>query len=221
MKISEDLKITKNFITKKMITIEQENQIELYLRSKKLSPQILIEVKDHFLSQISNLMDAEDLSFQEALLKAQISWKYELEMVKADILSFKKIARIERNLLQKRFNTMMVKSLLLSLVFAILYVISDDTFFYFQIFSLIAFVIIVLFGIISKKINFREYQRMSLHPLILRNIILGIILFPLGCYFSGNFQFWEPALNQLIIFYSLTIQIQLLYFKTKKVNVLI
>ena len=142
-------------------------------------------------------------------------------MVKADILSFKKIARIERNLLQKRFNTMMVKSLLLSLVFAILYVISDDTFFYFQIFSLIAFVIIVLFGIISKKINFREYQRMSLHPLILRNIILGIILFPLGCYFSGNFQFWEPALNQLIIFYSLTIQIQLLYFKTKKVNVLI
>lgn len=221
MKISEDLKITKNFITKKMITIEQENQIELYLRSKKLSPQILIEVKDHFLLQISNLMDAEDLSFQEALLKAQISWKYELEMVKADIFSFKKIARIERNLLQKRFNTMMVKSLLLSLVFAILYMISDATFFYFQIFSFLAFVVIVLFGIISKKINFREYQRMSLHPLILRNIILGIILFPLGCYFSGNFQFWEPALNQLIIFYSLTIQIQLLYFKTKKINVLI
>ena len=72
MKISEDLKITKNFITKKMITIEQENQIELYLRSKKLSPQILIEVNDHFLSQISNLMDAEDLSSFESADKLEI-----------------------------------------------------------------------------------------------------------------------------------------------------
>lgn len=204
-----------------MITVEQEYQIELYLRSKKLSQPILLEVKDHFLSQISTLMDTQNLNFQEAFLKARVSWKYELEMVKADIFSFRKIARIERALLQKRFNAMMIKSLLFSLIFAMMYIISDAAFFYFEIFSFLIFSVIVLFGIISKKINFREYQRISFHPLILRNIILGMILFPLGCYFSGKFNFWEPALNQLVIFYSLTIQIQLLYFKTKKINVLI
>lgn len=82
-------------------------------------------------------------------------------------------------------------------------------------------VYLILFGFISKKISFREYQKVSFHPLILRDILLGVILFPLGCYLSGNYNFWEPILNQVIIFYSLTIQIQLLYFKTKKINVLV
>ncbi len=57
-----------------MITKEKEHQIELYLNSKKLTAQILAEVKDHFISQISHLMLSENLSFPEAFLKAKISW---------------------------------------------------------------------------------------------------------------------------------------------------
>lgn len=35
-----------------MISLEQEKQITAYLNSKKLSPQILDEIKDHFIMQI-------------------------------------------------------------------------------------------------------------------------------------------------------------------------
>ncbi|GEN77438.1 hypothetical protein [Chryseobacterium hagamense] len=204
-----------------MISSDQENQIAAYLLSRKLSPQILTEVKDHFLMQIDSLMEKGDMSFQEAFLAARISWQKELEMVKADFFSFRKIARIEKELLQKRFGKITVTSLAVSLASAGIYVFSGEAYYYFQIFALIAFVVIVLFGIFSRKIRFIEYQRMSLHPLIIRNMILGMLIFPAGCYFSGEFEFWKPACNQLVLFYSLAIQVQLLYFRIKKINVLV
>jgi hypothetical protein len=204
-----------------MISSDQENQITAYLLSRKLSPQILTEVKDHLMMQIVSLMENDEVSFQEAFLAARISWQKELEMVKADFFSFRKIARIEKGLLQKRFDTITFKALVVSLIAAGIYAFSGETYYYFQIFALLAFVAIVLFGIFSGKIRFIEYQRISFHPLIIRNIILGILVFPIGCYFSGEFEFWKPVCNQLVLFYSLTIQLQLLYFRTKKINVLV
>lgn len=204
-----------------MITSEQEQQIAVYLNSKKLYPQLFFEVKDHFILQISDLMETETLNFQEAFLKTKISWSYELEMVSADILSFKKIARIEKNLLQKRFNRIVINSVLFAIFSAMVYVISDTLFFYFQIACIAIYVLVLFSGFIFKKISFGEYQKISFHPLILRDIILGMILLPLGCYFSESLNFWEPVSNQLIILYSLTVQIQLLYFRTKKINILI
>lgn len=204
-----------------MISADQENQITAYLHSKKLSPQILMEVKDHFMMQIVSLMENGDVSFQEAFLNAGMSWKRELEMVRADFFSFRKIARIEKVLLQKRFNKITLNALAVSLIFAGIYVFSAETYYYFQIFALLTFVSILVFGIFSGKIRFIEYQRISFHPLIIRNIIPGMLIFPVGCYFSGDFEFWKPVCNQLIIFYSLTIQIQLLYFRIRKINVLV
>jgi hypothetical protein len=204
-----------------MISTEQEKEITLYLISKKLYPQILFEVKDHFISQISDLMETKSLNFQEAFLETKISWNHELEMVHADIFSFKKIARIEKNQLQKQFNKIMINSVFFAILSAIMYAISDTLFFYFQVIFLSVFALLLLSGFVFRKISFRDYQRISFHPLILRDIILGLVLFPLICYFSGNFNFWEPVFNQLIIFYTLTIQIQLLYFRTKKINVLV
>lgn len=204
-----------------MISLEQEMQITAYLNSKKLSPQILDEVKDHFMMQIVGLMENENIGFQEAFLAARISWQKELEMVKADFFSFRKIARIEKELLQRRFNKITLMSLLVSLISACIYVVADEVYYYFQIFALVAFASIVLFGIFSGKIKFTDYQLTSFHPLIVRNLILGMIIFPAGCYFSGEYEFWNPVCNQLVIFYSVTIQIQLLYFRIKKINVLV
>lgn len=205
-----------------MISSDQENQIAAYLLSRKLSPQILMEIKDHFMMQVAGLMEENDeLSFQEAFLTARISWQKELEMVKADLFSFRKIARIEKELLQKRFGKITVTAWVVSLVSGGIYVFSGEAYYYFQIFALVAFVAIVLFGFFSRKIRFSEYQRISFHPLIIRNIILGMIIFPVGCYFLGEFEFWKPVCNQLVLLYSLTIQVQLLYFRIKRINVLV
>ena len=63
-----------------MITNVQEDEVELYLCSRKLYSPLLYEVKDHFISQISQLMNEKSLSFQEAFLETKISWKNELEI---------------------------------------------------------------------------------------------------------------------------------------------
>lgn len=204
-----------------MISTEQEKQITLYLFSKKLNSQLLLEIRDHFILQISHIMEAKNVNFQEAFLETKLSWTKELEMVKADLFTFKKIARIEKKLLQKQFNRIIVNSISFVIFAAIMYSISENLFLYFQILVLCVYALVVLSGFMFSKISFKEYQQISFHPLILRNIILGVILFPVGCYFSRSFNFWEPVLNQLVIFYSLAIQIQLIYFKMKKINVLV
>ena len=64
-----------------MFTDSQLSEIRNYLLSKKLPIDILIEVNDHFVSQINDLQREENLSFEEAFEKTKISWKEELKMV--------------------------------------------------------------------------------------------------------------------------------------------
>ena len=46
-----------------MITKEQNTEITKFLLSKKLPIDLLLEVKDHFISQILDLEKEENLSF--------------------------------------------------------------------------------------------------------------------------------------------------------------
>ena len=64
-----------------MITEIQLTEIRNYLLSKKLPIDILIEVNDHFISQISDLQRDENLSFEEAFEKVKDNWKEELRVV--------------------------------------------------------------------------------------------------------------------------------------------
>ena len=64
-----------------MITETQLTEIRNYLLSKKLPIDILIEVNDHFISQISNLQRDENLSFDEAFEKVKENWKEDLRIV--------------------------------------------------------------------------------------------------------------------------------------------
>jgi uncharacterized membrane protein len=63
-----------------MLTETQLTEIRNYLLSKKLPIDILIEVNDHFISQISDLQRDENLSFEEAFEKVKLSWKEELHL---------------------------------------------------------------------------------------------------------------------------------------------
>ena len=57
-----------------MITEPQLTEIRNYLLSKKLPIDILMEVEDHFISQINNEIDKGNMSFEEAFLKTKNSW---------------------------------------------------------------------------------------------------------------------------------------------------
>ena len=62
-----------------MITAPQLTEIRNYLLAKKLPIDILIEVNDHFVSQILDLQREENLSFEEAFEKTKLSWDKELK----------------------------------------------------------------------------------------------------------------------------------------------
>ena len=63
-----------------MLSESQLTEIRNYLLSKKLPIDILIEVNDHFVSQISDLQREENLSYEDAFEKTKESWKDELKI---------------------------------------------------------------------------------------------------------------------------------------------
>ena len=62
-----------------MLSETQLTEIRNYLLSKKLPIDILIEVNDHFVSQISDLQREENLNFEEAFEKTKENWKEEFK----------------------------------------------------------------------------------------------------------------------------------------------
>ena len=76
----------------------QLTEIRNYLLSKKLPIDILIEVNDHFVSQISDVQKEENLSFDEAFEKTKEYWKEEFRPTNSYLLSFKKIPKIAKKI---------------------------------------------------------------------------------------------------------------------------
>ncbi|MCA6069254.1 hypothetical protein JI747_018975 [Chryseobacterium sp. RG1] len=204
-----------------MMNKEYLTEIEKYLKSKKLSAAVFAEVYDHFVMQISDLMTTKNISFHEAFVYTKLNWETELEMVKADFFSFRKIARIEKTIVRSRFKKIIYSSLLFSVLLGLIVPISEEMFFYSEILILLSLVSILMYNFIWKKMSFKEYQQISFHPLLLRNIIVAVITVPLFGYFSETFDFWKPILNQVILLYCVMVKIQLLYFRAKKINVLL
>lgn len=203
-----------------MMTNFQELEIKNFLRRKNLSTVILNEVYDHFVSQISELM-TENFSFQEAFLKTKTGWQHELEMVNADLLSFKKIARIEKTVLKSRFRNIVLSSVLFTLFGFGMLLYLNDYFYLVQVGLLMILIISLFYSFIFKKMKFREYVEMSFHPLLLKNLLLGCVLFFGVGYFVQNIDLWKMGINKIFLIYATVVQIQLLYFRSKKVNVLI
>lgn len=58
----------------------EANEITAYLLTKKLPIDILLEVQDHFNSQITTLQRAEMLTFEEAFEKVKLTWRKELTL---------------------------------------------------------------------------------------------------------------------------------------------
>jgi len=102
-----------------MIIEQQESEIRNYLLSKKLPIDILIEVNDHFVSQINDLQREENLSFKDAFEKTKNDWKNELKL-RFNLLSFNYTTKFEGRIIRKFLTTVLLKSLgLLVLLFVL------------------------------------------------------------------------------------------------------
>ena len=84
-----------------MITLIQEREIQQYLLSKNLNQNLFLEIKDHFIEQISTLMEEQKSSFDEAFQYTKLSWMQELDLVKADLFSFRRLQYLKKKSFRK------------------------------------------------------------------------------------------------------------------------
>jgi len=204
-----------------MISKDNLADIKKYLQSKNLSSSVFDEVYDHFVMQISSEMSSGNLCFVEAFIAVKTKWRRQLEMVKVDFFSFKKVARIERDILQRRFRKMMYISLCITAIAGILSIISESVYYGSIILMLSVYFGFSLFMFLSGKIKFSEFIQNSFHPLLMRSVFMMVLLMLVCCVLE--FSWWkiiDEKIFQLILIYGMMINVQMLYFKTKKINVL-
>ncbi|MEJ5050711.1 hypothetical protein WH221_12820 [Chryseobacterium culicis] len=103
-----------------MITEVQENKITDYLVAQELSLDILVEIRDHMMSQISDIQFNENISFEEAFLKVKESWNGEFTMVNYLLFYPTKIPFIAKRIIQEKYSGLFKKSLMVgALAFAV------------------------------------------------------------------------------------------------------
>lgn len=99
-----------------MINKLQEQQVTDYLILHRLPLDILLEVKDHMISQISDIQINENLSFDEAFHKTQKLWESEFKMTTYSVFYSEKIPVIVKNIVKAKYNRILKKSVLYALI---------------------------------------------------------------------------------------------------------
>lgn len=100
-----------------MMTETQENQVTDYLIFQQLPLDILLEIKDHMISQISDIRINEHLSFEDAFLKVKKSWDGEFKMVSYLLFSPVELPLIAKKVMKEKYNSLLKKSFLIGLIF--------------------------------------------------------------------------------------------------------
>ncbi|WP_288244755.1 hypothetical protein [uncultured Chryseobacterium sp.] len=99
-----------------MILKEEEQQVTDYLIFHQLPLDVLLEVKDHMISQISDIQINEELSFDEAFLKTRKLWENEFKTVTYSAFYSGGIPMILKRIVKEKYNNIIRKSLLLGIV---------------------------------------------------------------------------------------------------------
>ena len=154
-----------------MLSETQLTEIRNYLLSKKLPIDILIEVNDHFVSQITDLQREENLSFEDAFEKTKENWKEELKTTvpfyvlankdKGAITNFeKKIRKIENYNVLKTSLAICFIQLSLFFILSNFYDVKNlrTYFFIFFIFPFLTIVYNYIFNSFAYKEKFKEIR---------------------------------------------------------------
>ncbi|MCT2562284.1 hypothetical protein [Chryseobacterium herbae] len=100
-----------------MMTEIQENEVTDYLIFQKLPLDILLEIKDHMISQILDVQTHENLNFEDAFLKVKKSWDGEFKMVSYILFSQAQIPLIAKKVIKDKYNRLLIKSIIMGLFF--------------------------------------------------------------------------------------------------------
>lgn len=99
-----------------MITEAQENKITDYLVANEISLDILVEIRDHMISQISDIQFDENISFDDAFLKVKESWNSEFKRVNYLLFYPTKIPLIAKRIIQEKYKSLFRKSLIIGVL---------------------------------------------------------------------------------------------------------
>lgn len=201
------------------MTAQEIKRIEDYLKSKKLSKPLFLELKDHFIIQIEHEIDENNLDFENAFLKVKFKWKNELQMVKADFLSFKLVAKIEKDYLQDTFKKILISAIGLAIVFGLIIWKFPDSDIFVKLGLSTTYVSLAIFAMLNKKLKFIEFLQLGFQPISLKLLILTILI-PFGIiYFTGG----KYILNNdnFLLIAPIIVQIQLVYYQIKNYKVVL
>ena len=165
-------------------------EIRNYLLAKKLPIDILIEVNDHFVSQILDLQREENLGFEEAFEKTKLSWDKELKPYYKGDWDLQDKSKLLRTLNKNNFYSLAKKSLAYTLsIIALLIILSQSI-----NFEVYKYIFVFIIGIILSIpiINyFRNKENLSLPKKYTKYILISIqeytILNLSGIYFYFKF----------------------------------
>ena len=173
-----------------MLTELHHTEIRNYLLSKKLPIDILIEVNDHFVSQISDLQREENLSFEEAFEKTKLSWDKELKPYYHGDWDLEDKSKLLRTINRNNFYSLAKKSLIFTFSI-ILILMSLSLIFNFEIYKYF-FVLIIGSVLCIPLINYFKHKKdFSLPKKYTKHIIISIQEYTMlsigGIYFYFKF----------------------------------
>ena len=169
-----------------MLSETQLTEIRNYLLSKKLPIDILIEVNDHFVSQISDLQREENLCFEEAFEKTKENWKEEFKTTVPFYVVANKDKRATTNFEKKirkieNYNVLKISLVISFFHLSLFFILSNfydvknlrTYFFIFIIFPVLTIVYNYIFNSFAYKEKFKEIRFSVYHWRIFLIFSLG------------------------------------------------
>ncbi len=140
-----------------MLNKSQKSEIANYLLAKKLPVDIMLEVQDHFISQINSLEKEENLNFEEAFEKVKLSWKKELTLSWKGEMSLMDSTNFMRKMGKQIITTNLLQSLkiVVPYVFIILLVANILSVAFFQIF----FIAVLIIPFLYASVNYIQHNK--------------------------------------------------------------
>ena len=175
------------------MTKEQKNQVRNYLLDKKLPVDLMMEVEDHFVSQINELQMEKDLPFDEAFNAAIISWHDDLKLFWDGNWSLENTSMLIKKSTRQKLFSILKKSVILA-VFSYVVMVLCYLLLPFNVFRIGVGVLISIIMIIPLIIYIKEKKYFDL-PKKYKNIRLSayqdmvIIFFILPMSSSWIFRF--------------------------------
>ncbi len=152
-----------------MMTEAQENKITDYLIAQELSLDILVEIRDHMISQILDIQSHENINFEEAFSKVKESWNGEFTMVNYLLFYPTKIPLIAKRIIQEKYSGLFKKSLMV---------------------AVLAFVInLLLIFMAGNQEEYKLFFRLLNGSFVLTTLLIWIFNYKIWKYIKADFKY--------------------------------